>query len=143
MKQEISVEAILSTLTAEQKQELIESLISERLKTTAMAEQNETKEEKIAESITPIKPSSRVNNDFSVTRETTRGGKETVRAKRNQWIDDGEDKDILTPGFEKTPRIRQFYKTETVECYVCHKQFNIDPKFIYGAFHRCNRCAGR
>lgn len=132
MTQDAILEAILNSLTDEQKQKLVASFIGEKSHEQVEQQQQPDK-----------KSSSKVNEDFTVTREESQRGKQTVKAKKNQWTDDGEDRDISTPMFEKTPRVRKAHKMEVVECHVCGKEFKVDPKFIHGSYHRCNRCGGR
>lgn len=132
MTQDAILEAILNSLTDEQKQKLVASFIGEKSHEQVEQQQQPDK-----------KSSSKVNENFTVTREESQRGKQTVKAKKNQWTDDGEDKDVSTPMFEKTPRVRKPHKMEVVECYVCGKEFKIDPKFIHGSYHRCNGCSGR
>jgi hypothetical protein len=123
---------ILSNLSNEQKQKLV-SLLQESVKensTTQPPQQN--------------KPP-KVDEDFRVSKSdsTNYRRKEPVRARENQWRDEGEFKDVETPDYEKTPRRRQPPKKVNVECSVCGKSFKADSRFIYGEYHRCNRCTGR
>ena len=98
----------------------------------------------------PSNPSSNVNEDFTVTRgdDFLEKRKTPVRARKNKWVDEGEDRD---PDFDpakfermgKATRSRGKVKKETVECHVCGKTFSINPSLIYGTNIRCNRCTGR
>lgn len=121
------LDKILSNLSDEQKEKLVSLL------------QSSMKDNKSDESST-------VDEDFRVTKiDKTNNNRrrEPVRARENQWKDEGEFKDIETPNYEKTPRRRQPPKKVNVECSVCGKSFKEDSRFVYGEFHRCNRCIGR
>lgn len=120
------LDKILSNLSDEQKEKLV-SLLQSSI-------QNDKNDE-----------SSTVDEDFRVTKidKTNNRRREPVRARENQWKDEGEFKDIETPNYEKTPRRRQPPKKVNVECSVCGKSFKADSRFVYGEFHRCNRCTGR
>lgn len=69
--------------------------------------------------------------------------KEPVKARKNEWVDTGESRDIETPYGERSPRTRQPSKKIDVECSVCGRSFKTDPKYVYGEYHRCSRCTGR
>lgn len=126
------IKSILAGLTEEQKQNLIDQVVGVP-KDKLSGEQNEQSPEQ----------KGRVNEDFTVNRTPKQEGRQPVRAKKNKWTDEGEaHKDIETPMFERTPRARKAHKMEEVECHVCGKSFKIDPKHVYGAYHRCNRCGG-
>ena len=85
-----------------------------------------------------------INNDFTVTRETSKIHRKTpVKFKRNEWKDEGDFRDIETPYFEKTPRNRPKPSKEQVECHVCGRTFSINSNLVYGDYHRCNKCTGR
>jgi predicted HNH restriction endonuclease len=128
------IASILDSLTPEQKQALVDQV-------TGQTKQPQQKNEGVKDE--PQKPTKKVNEDFTVTRDLTQKAREPVRSKKNKWKDEGEDKEISTPMFERTPRARKAHKMETVECHVCGKEFKVDPKYVYGSFHRCNRCGGR
>ena len=126
------IKSLLANLTDEQKQALVNQAIGNSQESPAIGQKNENQEH------TPT-----VNEDFTVNRTPVKEGRQPVRAKKNKWTDEGEaHKDIDTPMFEKTPRLRKEHKMEEVECHVCGKSFKIDPKNVYGSFHRCNRCGG-
>lgn len=142
------VKALLDAMTPEQKQELVASLLD-----GAKAAEPEVtiplQREEVQELGRKKQPAVVVNEDFTVTRNNdieTR--KQPVRAKKNQWVDTGEDRD---EGFDpelfekmgKAARSRPKYKKATVDCHVCGKTFKIDPDSIYGEFIRCDRCTGR
>ncbi|NDG28585.1 hypothetical protein EB118_00580 [bacterium] len=69
--------------------------------------------------------------------------REPVKARKNEWEDTGELRDITTPEYERTPRRRPQQNKTEVECHVCGKSFKLDQRFVYGEYHRCNRCIGR
>lgn len=120
------LDKILSNLSDEQKTKLVELL-------QGSIESNKKEE------------SSSVDEDFRVTKidKSNNRRREPVRARENQWKDEGEFKDVETPNYEKTPRRRQPPKKVNVECSVCGKSFKADSRFVYGEYHRCNRCTGR
>jgi|LakMenE01Jun11ns_1017448.scaffolds.fasta_scaffold9751608_2 hypothetical protein len=132
----------LNSLTDEQKLQLANALIS----STPEAKKPESKVEEFTVKTTqsPKKPAS-VGEDFIVKKAESHPArrKESVKAKRNQWEDTGEFKDIHTPEVERTPRRREAPRKEDVECHVCGKSFKIDPRFSYGEYYRCNRCTGK
>ena len=70
-------------------------------------------------------------------------GKSQVKAGKNKWVDDGELRDVETPDFERTPRRRSSTSNVKVEGHVCGKTFKSDPRYLYGEYHRCNKCTGR
>tara|TARA_Y100000593_G_scaffold49662_3_gene93592 strand:- start:11593 stop:12003 length:411 start_codon:yes stop_codon:yes gene_type:complete len=127
------IAGILGSMTPEQKQNLIYQITGKP---------NEPQEDE-GETNEPRQTTSNVNEDFTVNRDLTQKAREPVKGRKNKWKDEGEDKEISTPMFERTPRTRKAHKMETVECHVCGKEFKVDPKYIYGSFHRCNRCGGR
>ena len=131
------IKSILANLTEEQKQNLVEQVVGNQQKVTS-GEQNEEKEQTTRGIVL-----GKVNEDFTVNRNPKQEGRQPVKAKKNKWTDEGEaHKDIETPMFERTPRARKEHKMEEVECHACGKSFMIDPKNVYGAYHRCNRCGG-
>jgi hypothetical protein len=69
--------------------------------------------------------------------------REPVKAKKNQWVDEGEFKDFDTKYGERTPRNRPAPKKVDVDCSVCGRSFKVDPRYVYGEYHRCSRCAGK
>jgi len=86
-----------------------------------------------------------VGEDFRIVREdTVSKGKTPVRARKNEWEDDGEEfRDVYTPKGERTPRNRDKARKQDVECHVCGRTFQVNPKYVYGEYLRCNRCTGR
>ena len=126
-------DAFLSSLSDDQKAQLIQAL---------MPQQNTTTE---IQSTTP-QPSTIVDENFIVKKvdnATNNRRKEPVRARENRWKDEGEFRDIETPEYKKTPRRREAAKKIDVECHICGKSFKEDARFVYGEFPRCNRCTGK
>jgi DNA-directed RNA polymerase subunit RPC12/RpoP len=123
------IKNILANLTEEQKQSLVNQ-VADLQPDVPLGVKNEEK-------------SNTVNEDFTVNRTSAKEGRQPVRAKKNKWTDKGEARDIETPTFEKTPRVRREHKMEEVECHACGKPFKVDPKHTYGVYHRCNRCGGK
>jgi len=139
------VKALLESLTQEQKNELVNSLLNSNVKKDEMQTPTEkqTKEQSVSD---PTQ--SRVKEDFTVQRsDNLDKRKEVVRARKNSWTDDGEfrDEEVDYAKFEKmkTPRRRGKPKKREVECHVCGKTFTINESLIYGEFVRCNKCTGR
>ena len=131
----------IASLTDEQKAKFME----------ALTKQNETKTTAPIKQTPEKKPPSRqssvtVSDNFVVTKTDESSNsrrREPVRAKKNQWVDEGEFKDIETQHGERTPRNRKPQKKVDVECSVCGRSFKTDPRYIYGEYHRCSRCVGR
>jgi len=137
------VKALLNTMTAEQKAELLNSLMGS-LKEDAPAEPAPVQEETVSS-----KPQSNITEDFRVVQNDKLEKRKTpVRARKNQWVDDGEDRD---PEFDpdkfermgKAARNRGRVKKKTIECHVCGRNFAVNPAYVYGENIRCNRCTGR
>jgi hypothetical protein len=131
-----------NSLTDEQKLQLANALMSS---TSTSNKQDNKEEEFIVKNTPPPKRSASVGEDFVVKKVESRPArrKESVKARRNQWEDTGEFKDIHTPDYERTPRRREAPRKEDVECHVCGKSFKMDPRFSYGEYYRCNRCASK
>lgn len=131
-----------NSLTDEQKLQLANALMSSTSTTT---KQENKEEEFIVKSTQPPKRPTSVGEDFVVKKVESRPArrKESVKARKNQWEDTGEFKDIHTPDYERTPRRREAPRKEDVECHVCGKLFKMDPRFSYGEYYRCNRCASK
>lgn len=135
------VKALLDALTSEQKEELVRSLLTDR----KVDQKTEQKREEVVSS----KPRSNITEDFKVVNNSElEKRKSAVRAKKNEWVDTGEDRD---PDFDpqrfermgKTARSRGKVKKRQMECHVCGRSFQINPAFVHGEFIRCNRCTGR
>ena len=92
-----------------------------------------------------LPPRGVVGEDFKVVREENLSkGKTPVRARNNEWYDDGEEfRDVHTPKKDRTPRNREKARKQDVECHVCGRTFSVNPKYVYGEYLRCNRCTGR
>ena len=123
----------ISDMTDNEKNELLKKLLSN---TEGVSTSDN------GDSVTTAK----VNEDFSVTRTKQKREDRTVKAGKNTWTDDyGEHRDELnsTPDYKPVSRKRKPPKKSRVECHVCGKSFNIDPRMVYGDFHRCNKCGGQ
>jgi len=133
------VKALLNSLTPEQKNDLVQSLLNSNVKSDEVIPQDKE-----------VSQESNVKEDFTVTRseDFLEKRKTVVRARKNQWIDDGEDRD---PDFDpakfermgKTSRNRGKTKKKTIECHVCGKTFSINASLVHGEYIRCNKCTGR
>ncbi len=114
-------------LTEEQKQKLLEALAS--------GKQQEDQQN-----------TSNVGEDFRVYKtdsKLTSRRKEPVKARKNEWQDTGESRDIETNYGEKTPRRKEAPKKARIECHVCGKEFKVDQRYVFGEYYRCNKCGGK
>lgn len=145
------IEAILSNMTPEQKVNLLKSLTTSLEAYGLNTEQpKETLVEQKKEEAVSSSPRRKVNEDFTVainSNELNRG-RVPVRAKKNQWVDEGEnrDPDFNAEKFERMGRAarnRSKVKKKNIECHVCGRSFEVNPNLVYGEYIRCNRCTGR
>lgn len=139
----MSMNDFINMLNDEQKQALLKALVGDSPTVSSVPEEVKKESIKKIQSSTP--PAS-VNEDFTMFKQDSNSNtrrKEAVRARKNEWKDTGEFKDVETPQFERTPRRRQPHKKVEVECHVCGKSFKEDPKFVHGEYYRCNRCTGK
>lgn len=120
----------------------IESLTEEQKKALIQALNKNSNDAKIIPDSTRVSAPESETFTMNKTEKTNRR-REPVRARKNEWRDEGEFRDVETPDFEKTPRTRKPHKKVDVECSVCGRSFKTDPKYVYGEYHRCNRCTGR
>jgi hypothetical protein len=135
----------INMLNDEQKQALLKALVGDS--PTVASVPKEVRKESIKKIQSSTPPAS-VNEDFTMFKQDSNSNtntrrKEAVRARKNEWKDTGESRDVETPQFERTPRRREPYKKVEVECHVCGKSFKEDPKIIHGEYYRCNRCTGK
>jgi hypothetical protein len=124
----------INTLSKEQRMALLQALQEDSPAISGVPE--ETRQESIQH----------INNNFIVdpTKSSNNNRrKEPVKARKNEWVDTGESRDIETKYGERTPRNRKPSKKMEVECSVCGRSFQTDPKYVYGEYHRCSRCTGR
>jgi len=128
---------LLKNLTVEQKQALLDQLM------------NSLPETKQKEEAVSSKPQSTVEEDFRVTSSKTEleRGRVPVRAKKNQWVDDGqfqlEGEDEWSNNRKRANRTRGKSTKVEVECSICGKTYMENPSLIYGEHNRCNRCGRR
>ena len=100
--------------------------------------------EEAAEEVSEEKGPPNIDKDFTVkNRDTNKKRRTKVKGGKNKWEDTGELSHIETPDFERTERRRSPPKKTEVSCHVCGKTFKVNPKLVYGEYHRCNRCTGR
>lgn len=131
----MSMNDFINTLSKEQKLALLKALQGED--EVIAPEQNQTKE-------SSSETNKNVSSDFRVSPiKNNNKRREPVRARKNEWVDDGEDRHIETKYGARTPRSREPSKKMDVECSVCGRSFKTDPKYVYGEYHRCSRCVGR
>ena len=146
---------LLESLTDEQKAHLVQGLMeaSERppvkVKTRDLPTRKSKLEDQEQEETVSSKPQSNVTEDFRVVQnDKLEKRKSPVRARKNQWVDEGEDRD---PDFDpqkfesmgKSSRNRGKVNKRTIECHVCGRNFQVNPAYIHGEYTRCNRCTGR
>ena len=138
----MSMNDFINMLNDEQKQALLKALVGNSPTVSSVPE--EVKKESIKKIQSSAPPAS-VNEDFTMFKQDSNNTrrKEAVRARKNEWKDTGEFRDVETPQFERTPRRRQPHKKVEVECHVCGKSFKEDPRFVHGDYYRCNRCTGK
>lgn len=134
----MSMNDFLSMLSKEQKAALIAALqdqgdVAPKLKTTNAPEEVEQENVSRSDSGFIVDPKKNSNNRR----------KEQVKARKNEWVDEGEFKDTETKYGDRSPRNRKPAKKIDVECSVCGRSFETDPKYVYGEYHRCSRCVGR
>ena len=132
------VKTLLESLTEEQKASLVSGLMKELVTETTTKQGEETVSSPTRQEVA---------EDFTVNRQNHKNRKIPVKAKKNQWVDDGtfaNDTDFDYQKFEKmkTPRKRGQPKKKTVECHVCGKSFSLNANLIHGEYIRCNRCTG-
>ena len=141
------VKTLLESLTDEQKAQLVQGLMSNMNQTISKPPARETEIEQ--EETVSSQPRSNVTEDFRVVQNDKLEKRKTpVRARKNQWADEGEDRD---PDFDpakfermgKAARNRSKVRKKTIECHVCGRSFDVNPTYVYGENIRCNRCTGR
>lgn len=130
----------LSSLSDEQKQKLVESLLSQ----SSVGNKEKEPQTKQIKKKPSTPPSVTVDENFIVQKtDNNSRRREPVKARKNDWVDSGEFRDIETPHGERTPRNRPSHKKIDVECSVCGRTFKTDPRYVYGEYHRCSRCTGK
>jgi len=130
----MSMKDFIDTLNDSQKKALLDALM-QNSETTLKDIPEEVKQE----------TKSQIKEDFRVSSIKGNNNKrrEPVKARKNEWVDEGEDRHIETKYGARTPRNREPSKKMDVECSVCGRTFKTDPKYVYGEYHRCSRCVGR
>jgi hypothetical protein len=144
------VKALLNTMTPEQKSELLNKLMDSLAPPSQdqQAEPIQQTEQKQEEAVSS-QPQSNVTEDFRVVKNSDLDKRKTpVRAKKNQWVDTGEDRDpeFNPEKYERMGRVarnRAKAKKHTIECHVCGRSFQVNPGLVHGEYIRCNRCTGR
>lgn len=151
------VKALLNTMTAEQKSELLNKLMDsltppsqeQTIQRSDLPTKKSRLEDQEQEETVSSQPRSNITEDFRVVQNSElEKRKSPVRARKNEWVDTGEDRD---PDFNpekyermgKTARNRGKVKKRTIECHVCGRSFSINPALVHGEYIRCNRCTGR
>lgn len=129
----MSMEDFIKTLTEEQRQALLKALTQDS--TPAVQE-------------TEVAAKRTHDEDFRMNKTPTPSNKnskrkEPVRAKQNMWTDTGEARNITTPETKRTPRERTPPVKVSINCHVCGKAFDIDKRYVFGEYNRCDRCASK
>ena len=140
----MSMNDFINMLNDEQKQALLKALVGDSPTISSVPEEVKKQSVKHIQSTSPTPAGDR--EDFTMFKQESSNNtrrKEIVRARRNEWVDGGECRDVETPEFERTPRRRPPHKKTEVECHVCGKTFKEDPKYVHGEYYRCNRCTGK
>jgi hypothetical protein len=95
---------------------------------------------------TPVKSKTIITEDFRVIKEESSNHKTPVRAGKNTFVDEGEDKDeddVSLAYLPKNPTAkRPPAEFIDVECEKCHKKRNI-PKSLSTSYYVCERCVGK
>lgn len=133
----MSMKDFVNTLSEEQKQALMDALID---KNSAILSRLPDEEKQKTTDSTESSQNSCVINPKKPLNNKRR---EPVKARKNEWVDEGEDRHIETKYGARSPRTRESHKRVDVECSVCGRSFKVDPKYVYGEYHRCSKCTGR
>lgn len=138
------MEDFLKSLSAEQKQKMIQMLMDDTPEESEFSASSSPDDDSIGHSDPPENNvAAMVNDDFTVSRKEQQNGRQAVRARKNRWEDDGtEHMDIETPDVKRTARNRSKPRKKRVECHVCGKTFSVNPALAFGEYHRCNKCTG-
>lgn len=139
-----------NSLTDDQKTQLANALLSS-VDSPKSDDKPKTKAKpKAKKAVEPKKsPQVTVDDNFTVTKvesvDSQNRRKEPVRARKNEWKDTGEFRDSNSPDYDLTPspRKREAPKKIDVDCHVCGRSFKADQRFVFGEYHRCNRCVGK
>ena len=139
-----------NSLSDEQKKQLAGALLSSvESQNPPDKKQIKSKTKNIKKDVPKEPPQIVIDNDFTVTRAESKDSqnrrKEPVRARKNEWKDTGEFRDVNSPDYDLTPspRKREAPKKIDVDCHVCGRSFKADQRFVFGEYHRCNRCVGK
>ena len=134
------MEDFINTLTPKQRQALLTALTE--TKSVDIKQQPEPTEEDFINKNDPF-ATNNVADDFTIIKENnlqSNSRRVPVQAKQNAWTDTGEHKNIETPQVTKTPRNRKPATKITAKCHVCGKLVEVDKRFQYGEFVRCDNC---
>jgi len=132
------LKALFESLSPEEKQEILSQLLDKNPLEDIPAHPKAVIDK-------PKTRGSAVNEDFSVTPPgDQRGHRTPVKAKSNQWTDEGENRDenFDPTKYEKVARSRPAPDVVEVECHVCKKSFIAHGSTLFGSFPRCGRCIG-
>lgn len=128
----MSFDDYIKSLNKEQREELLRTLQSDD------APKPTKKKEK-------SRPSSIVNDDFTVVRDKPSTSRRPVKFNKNVWLDEGDDKDVKTPPIKggKTKRNRESAGKIEIECSACGNSFYEYESLVYGDFPKCASCIQR
>lgn len=130
---------LLKNLNTEQKQALLEQLMSSLSEASVEEKPKETERDV---------PANNVDEDFRVTNSKLERGRKPVKARKNSWQDTGEwnipeGEEEWGGNRKRSERNRSKAKRVKLECSVCGKTYMENPNLVYGEYHRCNRCGGK
>jgi hypothetical protein len=128
----------VDTLNEEQKKALLEALTSKPIETNVQPEP--TEEDFLNKNTVGIEEFTMKRGDSNLDNNKRR---QSVRAGKNTWSDEGEDRHIETPNATRTPRNRKPPRMKDVVCHSCGKKERINATIAYGDYYRCSRCVGR
>ena len=131
----------VNTLSEEQKKALMEALANKD--NPILGHIPDEAKEKTMQAIKESDSKGTDNFIVDTKKSSNSRRKEPVKARKNEWVDTGEFRDVETKYGDRAPRNRKPHVKVDVECSVCGRSFKTDPKYVYGEYHRCNKCVKR
>ena len=141
----------IATLSEEQKDLLLKSIMTETTEEYAPAEKIPADEISVPKQRKrkARKKKPKVRKDFKVEREGTYNGGTKLQTtnRKIQFVDPGgsRGKQHKTPEYTPSERPETSRRVTTeVRCSICGTMFEKDTSLIYsgGIYHRCNKCSG-
>ena len=111
------VKTLLESLTEEQKAQLVQGLISNMNQTVSRPPSKETPIEQEETVSSPTRQE--VAEDFTVNRQNHKNRKIPVKAKKNQWVDDGTFGNDIDFDYQKFEKMKKLWKIEDPRHPVC------------------------